>query len=408
MAGPAVSVEGVAKRFRIAHGKPQSLKERAIALGRTRSEDFWALRDISFDVATGETVGILGHNGSGKSTLLKVIAGILRPTAGRASTRGRMAALLELGAGFHPDLTGRENVYLNASILGLSRGEVDRRFDDIVAFAELEPFIDNQVKHFSSGMYARLGFAVAVNVDPDVLLVDEVLSVGDEAFQRKCVDRVKAFQREGRTILVVTHAADLVRQVADRAVVLDHGEMVAVGPPGPAVRAFRESLLARGLDAGAAGPAELRRDEGVRFTNVHMAYPELSRPHLLPGEPLAVTVDFEAAVAVDDIVCALEVYDVEGHRLLGTNTELLGVDLGRVNGQARVTFRFRSVPLLDGTYTLALGLHTRDGGLEYDHREGVDRFSVMNPGRTQGLVHFPVEAEVERGAPSQSAAAASR
>ena len=178
-AAPAISIDSVSKRFRLYHERPSSLKERVLRLRRTRAEEFWALRDVSFDVADGETVGLIGANGSGKTTLLKIIGGILRPTAGRVTTRGRIAALLELGAGFHPELTGRENVYLNASILGLPKRETDRRFDDIVGFAELGPFIDNQVKHYSSGMFVRLGFAVAVHVDPEILLVDEVLAVGD-------------------------------------------------------------------------------------------------------------------------------------------------------------------------------------------------------------------------------------
>jgi ABC-2 type transport system ATP-binding protein len=395
MAG-AVEVEGVSKRFRLHKESTSSLKERVLRIGRNPAVDFWALKEVSFDVAVGETVGLLGHNGSGKSTLLKCIAGILRPTSGRLRTVGRMAALLELGAGFHPELTGRENVYLNGSILGLSRVEVDKRFDDIVAFAELEQFIDEQVKHYSSGMYARLGFAVAVNVEPDILLVDEVLSVGDESFQRKCIDRVKTFQREGRTILVVTHAADLVRQVCDRAVVLDHGEVVTVGPPGESVRAFRETLVRKGIDPGQDRP-DLRRDRGLHITDVEIVYPEEGRSVLLPGEALTVAVDINAAAAVDDVVAALEVYDPQGNRLLGTNTDLIGVDLGTVTGARRVAFRFGAVPLLDGTYDLALGLHTHDGGVEYDHREGVDSFSVMNPGRTQGSVHFPVEVEVSGG-----------
>ena len=392
MAG-AVEVEQVSKRFRLHKESTASLKERVLRIGRNPAVDFWALKDVSFDVAVGETVGLLGHNGSGKSTLLKCIAGILRPTSGRLRTVGRMAALLELGAGFHPELTGRENVYLNGSILGLSRVEVDKRFDDIVAFAELEQFIDEQVKHYSSGMYARLGFAVAVNVEPDILLVDEVLSVGDEAFQRKCIDRVKTFQREGRTILVVTHAADLVRQVCDRAVVLDHGEVVTVGPPGESVRAFRETLVRKGIDPGQDRP-DLRRDRGLHITDVEIVYPEEGRTVLLPGEALTVALDINAAAPVDDVVAALEVYDPQGNRLLGTNTDLIGVDLGTVTGACRVSFRFGAVPLLDGTYDLALGLHTHDGGLEYDHREGVDSFSVMNPGRTQGTVHFPVEVDL--------------
>src|SRR5205085_4377797 len=180
-------------------------------------EDFWALRDITFDVPEGTTVGLLGHNGSGKSTLLKLIGGILRPTSGEIRRRGRLASLLELGGGLHPELTGRENVYLNASILGLSKKQIDARFDDIVAFAEMERFIDEQVKHYSSGMYVRLGFSVATNVDPEILLIDEVLAVGDENFQRKCLDRVKQFQRNGVTIAFVTHAPALVRRRCDMA-----------------------------------------------------------------------------------------------------------------------------------------------------------------------------------------------
>ena len=203
----------------------------------------------------GETVGILGHNGSGKSTLLKCIAGILTPTSGEVLVRGRLASLLELGAGFHPDLTGRENVFINAAFLGMPRKEIAARFDEIVEFAGLEQFIDEPVKHYSSGMYVRLGFAVAVNLDPDVLLVDEVLAVGDEVFQLKCMSRIKQFQDEGRTIVLVTHAAETVRQVCGRAIVLDHGNMVIDDEPGKAIRVFREYLHGR-PDVG----DRLRRD----------------------------------------------------------------------------------------------------------------------------------------------------
>ena len=245
----AITVEHVTKSFKIYKEKSQSAKERLIRAGRNPHEVFKALDDVSFDVQQGETFALLGHNGSGKSTLLKCVAGTLRPSSGRIVARGRLAALLELGAGFHPDLTGRENIYLNGSILGFSRIQIDRIFDDIVAFAELEEFIDNQVKHYSSGMYARLGFAVAINVEPEVLLVDEVLAVGDEAFQRKCIERVKKLQADGRTILLVSHAADLVRQLADRAAVLDHGRLVEVAEPGEAIRVLRETLERRGIAA---------------------------------------------------------------------------------------------------------------------------------------------------------------
>jgi ABC-2 type transport system ATP-binding protein len=237
--GEAITARGVGKRFQLHHKRATSLKERLLLARSSSSEDFWALRDVDLAVGQAETVGLIGPNGSGKSTLLKVLAGILAPTKGEVEVRGRIASLLELGAGFSGELTGRENVYLNASILGLTRREIDREFDSIVDFAELEPFIDNQVKHYSSGMYVRLGFAVAAHVDPDVLLVDEVLAVGDEAFAAKCLAKVAEFQAQGRTILFVTHGLDQVSQVCDRAVVLNQGRMLFDGEPDEAVSKLR-------------------------------------------------------------------------------------------------------------------------------------------------------------------------
>src|SRR5665213_1511956 len=219
-----IDVQGVSKQFKIHHERNQSLKERLLHPRTGTTEVFNALKDVNFIVGQGEALGIVGHNGSGKSTLLKCICGVLKPTSGEIRLRGSLAALLELGAGFQPELSGRDNIFLNGSLLGLPRSEIEKRFDEIVAFAELEQFIDNQVKYYSSGMYVRLGFAVAVNVEPDVLLVDEVLAVGDERFQQKCLDRVHEFQNEGRTIVVVSHAPDLLRQICDEIIVLDHGE----------------------------------------------------------------------------------------------------------------------------------------------------------------------------------------
>ncbi len=400
MARSVVTVEDVGKRFRLHHDKPQSLKERVVRMGRITYEDFWALRDVTFDVADGETVGLLGRNGSGKSTLLKCIAGIFRPTLGRIRTSGRLAALLELGAGFHPDLTGRENVYLNGSILGLPKGEIDRRFDDIVAFAELESFIDNQVKHFSSGMYARLGFAVAVNVDPDVLLIDEVLAVGDEAFQRKCLNRIKQFQAEGRTIVFVTHGADVVRQICDRAVVLEHGLLVADEEPGQAVRTFREGLLRQGLGEAGADPAAQEGGvptKSIQISSVEVRYPTRSRAHLLPGEPLAIGVRYQAMEDVDDVVFGVAVHDTEGKHVFGTNSEILGTTIDVREGEGEVSIRFASVPLLDGTYFLTLGVHHPGGDLVYDWSEHEHAFQVLNPARTVGLVDLKATITV-RGA----------
>src|SRR5258708_2951778 len=288
----AVDVRDVSKRFRLAHGQYKTVKERLIHGGRRKStEDFWALDGVSLTVKEGETVGILGRNGSGKSTLLKCICGVLQPTSGEVAVRGKLAGLLELGAGFQQDLTGRENIYLNGSLMGMSKRDVERVFDPIGDFSELEEFIDGPVKFYSSGMYVRLGFAVAVNMDPDVLVIDEVLAVGDERFQRKCIGRVKEFQREGRTILLVTHSADTVRSICDRGVVLSHGNLVGEGEPGEATRIFREGLMAEGAGMaiadptlvavpatpttlgavpGAAGAPDAERP--VRFRSVHRVY----------------------------------------------------------------------------------------------------------------------------------------
>src|SRR5687768_12967263 len=288
----AVRVDDVSKRFRLYKEKYHSLKERVIHFGRIPYEEFWALNDIELDIAQGETVGLLGHNGSGKSTLLKCIAGILQPTHGEIQVTGRFAALLELGAGFHPELTGRENVFLNASILGMPKKEIEKRFDEIVAFAELEDFIDNQVKHYSSGMYVRLGFAVAVTVEPDLLLVDEVLAVGDESFQRKCMERVRKFQREGRTIVVVTHNADSVREYCNRAVVLDHGRMIADGKPDESIRLYREALAAQGRQVeiiDSEYEPQFHPTYRIKVTGVTVEERAVRR-----GDPLVVHVDYDA------------------------------------------------------------------------------------------------------------------
>jgi ABC-2 type transport system ATP-binding protein len=400
----AIEVERVTKNFRLYKEKPSSLKERVLHPRRIRYEPFTALDDINLDIEAGTTVGLLGHNGSGKSTLLKCIAGILQPSSGCVRTVGRMAALLELGAGFHPELSGRENVYLNGSILGLKRTEVDRVFDDIVAFAELEQFIDTPVKHYSSGMYIRLGFAVAINVDPEILLVDEVLSVGDEAFQRKCIDKVRAFQAEGRTIVVVTHAADLVRQMCDKAAALEHGILVAQGDPNEVIREFRERLLKAATPAEDMSP-ELAKSEmspmwgRVKIADARVTYATPDQEAVRPGEPMWLDVTLEAPEPVDDVVVGIAVYSSMGWLVYGTNTHLHGVDLGTVAGRRAVSFAFPEIPLLDGTYAITIGLHTK-GGLVYDSWEQLRRFEVAAPGRDIGLVRLPVEIELDRRVPS--------
>jgi ABC-2 type transport system ATP-binding protein len=242
MAEPAIIVDGVSKRFRLYHERNQSLKAALMRRGRARYTDLMALDDVSFEVPQGMTYGIIGENGSGKSTLLKCLAKILRPDVGKVTTVGKVSALLELGAGFHPELTGRDNVYLNGSILGLSKKEIDRRFDSIVDFAfadtNQQDRIDTPVKDYSSGMYVKLGFSVAINVDPDLLLVDEVLTVGDEQFQRKCSEKFIELKASGKTIVIVSHALGTVRDLCDQIALLDHGKLLATGPAGDVIDTY--------------------------------------------------------------------------------------------------------------------------------------------------------------------------
>jgi ABC-2 type transport system ATP-binding protein len=403
---PSIQVEQVSKRFRLSTERHSSLKERVVRVGRRRpAEELWALRDVSIEVAQGQTVGLLGHNGSGKSTLLKCIGGILQPTEGVIRTSGRLASLLELGAGFHPDLTGRENVYLNASILGMTKRDIDSRFDEIVGFAELERFIDQQVKHYSSGMYVRLGFAVATNVDPDVLLVDEVLAVGDEAFQRKCLDRVRQFQKEGRTIVFVTHAADLVRQICDRAAVLDHGSLVAWGTPSEAVRVFREHMLAGGHDEAGEREAEVEHGRLLRIRGLEIGYPEPGRQYVRNGERLTIRISYEALQAVDDAVFVFALHGNDGHVVFGQNTWGLGHGLPTLEGTGEVTFTIESVSLLEGTYPLTIGVHSRNGGSVFDWWEQHDHVDVLNidGNHAWGVADLPVTADISRIGTRQTA-----
>jgi ABC-2 type transport system ATP-binding protein len=404
----AVDVRNVSKRFRLAHGQYNTVKERIIHGGRrSATEDFWALSDVSLTVGQGETVGILGRNGSGKSTLLKCICGVLQPTSGEVAVRGKLAGLLELGAGFQHDLTGRENIYLNGSLLGMSKREIDKSFDAIVDFSELEDFIDGPVKFYSSGMTVRLGFAVAVNVDPDVLVIDEVLAVGDERFQRKCIDRVNQFQREGRTILLVTHSADTVRSICDRAIVLSHGHLIAEGEPGEATRIFRERLMAEGHGMSVVDPAAVAVPAGpgvsggdvppdterpVRFRSVHRVYSgDNNVPYMRTGDDLTIRVEFEALHATEDVVFSLEVRDDHGNMIMRTDTSIIGAPIDAPRGTSVMHFGIVNMALLDGRFSFAMGIQSRSG-LLYDWQEEAGTFEVMNPGKTTGMLRMDVHA----------------
>ncbi|MGH2671748.1 MAG: ABC transporter ATP-binding protein, partial [Actinomycetota bacterium] len=357
----AIEIDDISKRFRLYRQKPSSFKQRLLT-SHSRAEDLWALRDVSLEVREGSTFGLIGHNGSGKTTLLKCIAGILRPTSGNITQRGRLAAMLELGAGFHPELTGRENVYLNASFLGLSRRQVDAAYDDIVAFAELEDFMENQTKFYSSGMLVRLGFAVAVHVEPDVLLIDEVLAVGDEAFQAKCIERVRRFQREGRTIVLVTHALDTVREICDRAAMLHHGRVHALGAPDDVVREMRYVLL--GVTDPGFVPEEGTREAEIAEVHVIRASGASDGP-VLRGDPLTIQVDVRTNVPVADLDVDFAVHDgATNHPVLEARTSRAGIDLGP-DGKRRVRFRIEEFPYDAGKYWVTVGLSSRKTGHLY-------------------------------------------
>jgi ABC-2 type transport system ATP-binding protein len=388
----AIGIADVSKRFRVFREKPTSLKARLLT-SRSRAEDFWALRDVSFDVAEGSTLGLIGHNGSGKTTLLKCVAGILRPTAGVVTQRGRLAALLELGAGFHPELTGRENVYLNASFLGLSRKETDAAYESIVDFSELEEFMDNQVKFYSSGMLVRLGFAVAVHVDPEVLLIDEVLAVGDEAFQAKCIDRVRTFQREGRTIVLVTHALDTVREICDRAVMLHHGKIHAIGAPDDVVREMRYVLLGQ-IDEGFV-PEEGTREAEIAAVEIVRADGRSEGP-VLRDDPFAIVVDVRANGAVDDLDVDFQILDgATNHPVLDARTSAGGVEIARFDGKKRIRFRISNFPYNPGKYWVTIGLSSRRTGSLYHVQTQRYLIEAIEAPRVQERVEVPVLIEVE-------------
>ncbi|MGH9328848.1 MAG: ABC transporter ATP-binding protein [Vicinamibacterales bacterium] len=429
---PAIEVSQATKIYRRYSGRRQfaTLKSALLTGSLIRNlrpeERFTAVEDVSFDVAAGRTLGIIGRNGSGKSTMLKLVAGITKPTSGSVRVDGRVSALIELGAGFHPEISGRENVFINGIMLGLSKREVARRFDEIVEFAELAEFIDAPVKTYSSGMYMRLGFAVAIHVDPDVLLVDEVLAVGDESFTHKCLDKFAEFKRRGKTILLVTHSLGLVERFCDEAIWFDAGRVRASGDPKRVVDSYitdveksEEAQLAgedekavsepqprsgdetpwtgsvEGRPSTSSGRPEprdgLTRVEGrwgsheAEILDVKLVGPDGDAAHIFQsGEPLEIRLRVRAVQALEDFVFGIGIFNAEGVCCYGTNTDIDELTPARLAGEGEAVFRIDSLDLVEGTYKLDAAIHKRDG-YPYDYHRLLYTFRVKSRTRDVGI-----------------------
>ena len=407
MTTPAIELVDVTKVYRRYGGRQfatlkSALLQRSILRDLNPSETFQALDGVSFQVPRGQTLGVIGRNGSGKSTALKLVAGITKPSSGTVKVQGRISALIELGAGFHPEISGRENVFINGIMLGLTRREVQQRFDEIVEFAELQDFIDAPVKTYSSGMYMRLGFAVAIHVDPDVLLVDEVLAVGDEAFTHKCLDKFAEFKRRNKTILLVTHSLGLVERFCDEALWLDKGQKRGQGDPTRVIGAYmtdverqEERLLAETdakakvhvsegppppesvgpVDAGVATADMTQATEGrwgsggVEITGVTLLGDQGNPTHIFhTGEPVTIRLSILAAKPVNDFVFGVGIFNAEGVFVYGTNTEIEEHEPDVLTGEAEVNLQIEALDLVEGTYKLDVAVHRRDGAAYDYHR----------------------------------------
>lgn len=425
--GLAIEVRNLSKLYRRTSAGHQlrtlksALLDRSLVRHLNPAESIPAVRGVSFTITRGEAVGLIGSNGSGKSTLLKMAAGILRPTEGEIRIEGRVAALIELGAGFHPEISGRENIFINGAVLGLSRKQIEKRYDEIVEFSGLGDFIDEPVKNYSSGMYVRLGFAVAVHTDPDVLMVDEVLSVGDEAFGHRCLRRIEEMLAEGKTLLLVSHSLGLIEEVCDRAIWLEKGELRVDGHPRRVIDAYRESVAKaegeahrqaiedRGErtpvatdNAGDASDDDAEGGEGdnskennrwgsrvVDIQRLRVTVGGEERYHLHSGDDVVFEIEASVKRPLDDFVFGISIQTPRGVVVWGSNTELEGFKPGLLEaGERRVQIRAPNLRLAPGEYLIDIAAHAEDGA-PYDYRRKLAALSVTATDRGGDGLYFP-------------------
>ncbi|MBI5567870.1 MAG: ABC transporter ATP-binding protein [Chloroflexi bacterium] len=394
---PVIQFERVSKKFSLDIDRPRSLQEIFVQRRlRAEADWFWALRDISFTIEPGEHVGLVGTNGSGKSTLLKLISRVIQPTTGAITTHGRVAGLLELGTGFHPDLTGRENIFLNASILGISRTAIKRQLDDIIDFADIGPFIDVQVRNYSSGMVVRLGFAITTALVPDVLLIDEVLAVGDADFQRKCITRLEDLKTQGVTLVFVSHGMTQVQQLCQRAIWISHGHVVADGEV--------EWVAGRYLDSVASAGTKRRTPEVTTSSSINRWGSYLAEVRIVEfldqygncpryfktGEPLTVRIHYVSHTRIDHPTIGLAIYRHDGVHVTGPNATRDGTELAYIEGAGYIDYVLDYLPLTQGVYEFSAVIYDHDSIQAYDHQHRMFPLEVRAPGLKpdEGVVHF--------------------
>ncbi|MCJ7582976.1 MAG: ABC transporter ATP-binding protein, partial [Candidatus Aminicenantes bacterium] len=358
-----------------------------------------ALKDVSFEVEEGTAFGAIGENGSGKSTLLKIVTGIVKPTSGNVTVNGKVSALIELGAGFHPEITGRENIFINGIMLGLSKKEITEKFDEIVRFAELEEFIDAPVKTYSSGMYMRLGFSIAINVNPDVLLVDEVLSVGDAAFVPKCLDRIDDFRRRKKTILFVSHDLATVRKICDKVVWLKEGVIQTIGEPNRVVDAYLQDVADKQEEDFEKRTQRVNKEEiydenrrenrwgkrEVEITKTIITNADGKEKHVFsPDEGMIIEVNVEAYSEIKDFAFGIGLFNSQGICCYGTNTIIEELEPASISGKGKVHLKIDRLNLVNGTYYLDIAVHKRDG-YPFDYHRNLYSFLVSSSEKDVGI-----------------------